>query len=165
MSELQGENLSQYVYRRVHPGQWSKKKNRASERLFVEEEGNELSVFRADLITPRGVLQHGIDDAKVKSVSLAEEERAIGQRLLDSYGQTVDEWLQSGWRVVRLPFSAFESRNYWFDGPEPDGHMNAYGDHKLYAFELRDIAREVPEAELDASQAGSCLTEPEPSRP
>jgi hypothetical protein len=89
-------------------------------------------------------VQHAIDAARRCRNSGDETERQRGDKQLAQFGETVDEWLQHGWRVVRLPLSAFVERGYTFDEPDPDGHLNAFGEHSLHAKGLATIAGEVP---------------------
>jgi hypothetical protein len=112
--------------------------------VFLEDPGLGLSLFRADIQTPRGVIQHGIDSALQKLSSDDENLRRNGEKQLAKYGSTVEEWLQNGWRVVRLPVSAFENKGYELTDPEPYGHLNAFGDHSSHALALLDDAVEVP---------------------
>jgi hypothetical protein len=60
---------------------------------------------------------------------------------------TVEELLQRGWRIVRLPVAAFTARGFTLDGPEPDGHQNVEGDYALYSGELVAIAEILTDEE------------------
>jgi hypothetical protein len=111
---------------------------------FVEGEGEGLSLFRADLQSPRGVMQHAIDAARERRASSDAAARQRGERQLAQFGETVEEWLQSGWHVVEVPLSAFLERGYTFDMPDETGHVNAYGDHSVHALDLVMIANELP---------------------
>jgi hypothetical protein len=58
-------------------------------------------------------------------------------------GETVDEWIEKGWGVLKVPIAAFTERGYTFDEPDEDGHLNAFGDHSLYAMDLAEQAAVV----------------------
>jgi hypothetical protein len=143
LSEAAHDSQALYLYRRIHPDQWSKK-GRPGRSAFLAEEGKGLSLFRTDMQSPRGVLQHAIDAAKAKLKSDDAAVRENGAKQLQKYGQTVDEWLERGWRVVRVPLHEFESRGYTFDDPADDGHVNAFGDYATHAIDLSQKVVEVP---------------------
>ena len=105
-----------------------------------------LSVYQADMQTPRGVLQLCIDEWKRQLESTDDTSRQRARRNLNQFGGTVEMLVQHGWRVFRLPISAFLDRGYILDGPEPDGHRNVEGDDDLYSVELASMA-EVLSAE------------------
>jgi hypothetical protein len=149
LSEPAANQQSLFVYRRIHPGQWSTRKNRAGSQAFIEGEGAGLSLFRADLRSPRGVMQHAVDSAVKSRASADQAERERGEKQLARFGETVEEWLQQGWRVVRLPLAAFLERGYRLDEPDAEGHLNAFGEHSLHAMDLAMIAEELPLAAFD----------------
>lgn len=118
-----------------------------------------LSVFATDRQTPWGVLQHCIDDFERKLTSPDEPERQKAADQLARHGDTVEKMVQNGWRVLRLPVSAFTSRGFTLTEPEEDGHQNVAGEYKEYSGELADLAIVVPEHQYDppdpnASQLG-----------
>jgi hypothetical protein len=99
----------EYVYRRIHPHGWNTRKNKAKESAFIARPDAGLSVFRADLRSPRQVIQHGIEAAKTMLASTDEGVRQRGEKQLTDFGDTVEQWVDNGWRVVRIPASAFTS--------------------------------------------------------
>jgi hypothetical protein len=136
-----------YVYRRIHPYNWDARKNRLKRGAFIPRSGTRLSVFRADMQTPRGLLQHCLDDWRLKLTSADESTRQSAVQNLQRYGQTVEELWRSGWRVARLPAAAFAERGFTLDGPDADGHQNVEGDYSLYSGELVSIAEVLTEQE------------------
>lgn len=93
-------------------------------------------------------MQHAIDTANAWRASGDDAERQRGDKQLARFGGTVEEWLQNGWRVVRLPISAFLDRGYTFSEPDAGGHVNAFGEHSEHALDLALIAEEVPPEEF-----------------
>lgn len=102
-----------------------------------------MSLFRAEIASPRAVMEHAITAARERARSSDPKVRRSGERQLARNGETVADWLQAGWHVVQLPVTAFTDRDYSFSETEPDGHVEAFGDHDTYALELADIAVEV----------------------
>jgi hypothetical protein len=94
-------------------------------------------------------MQHAIDAARRYRNSENEVERQRGEKQLAQFGETVEEWLRNGWRVVQLTLTAFAERGYTFDEPDEDGHVNAFGEHSLHALDLVMIAEEVPAEAFD----------------
>jgi hypothetical protein len=142
-----GGSRADHVYRRIHPYHWDARRSRLKRGAFIPRANTQLSVFRADLQTPRGLLQHGIDDWRQRLTSDDETTRQSAAENLRRYGGTPEELVRNGWRVAELPVSAFTDRDFSLDGPEPDGHQNAVGDYALHSGELARIARILPEAE------------------
>jgi hypothetical protein len=97
--------------------------------------------------TPRGLLQHCLDDWREKLTSEVESARQSAAEYLQRYGQTVEELVHNGWRIARLPVSALTERGFTLDGPEPDGHQNVEGDYALHSGELVRIAEILTEQE------------------
>ena len=149
MPDPQSGSQPVYVYRRVHPAQWSPRKNRPGSQAFLEGPGAGLSLFRADLQSPRGVMQHAVDTARRWRDSPDAAEQQRGEKQLAQFGETVETWLQHGWRVVRVPLAEFIARGYTFDEPDADGHVNAFGSHALHAMDLATIAVELPPEVFD----------------
>ena len=89
-------------------------------------------------------MQHAIDAAQERSQSSDPKVKRSGETQLARNGETVEEWLQHGWHVVRLPVTAFTERDYLFGETEPDGHVEAFGDHDTFALELAEIAEDLP---------------------
>ena len=140
MSEPRDHTGPQNVYRRISPKQWES----GGPEAFLEGEGQGLSLFRAEEQTPRGVMEHAIASARSKLQSSDPKVRRLGERQLARYGETVQEWVENGWHVVELPVAAFTERGYSFGPTEPDGPVEAFGDHDTYALEFADIAKDVP---------------------
>jgi hypothetical protein len=141
------EQQPEYVYRRIHPHGWNARKNRPKESAFLARPDAGLSVFRADSRSPRQVLQHGIDVAKQMLASPDEEARRRGEKQLSDFGDTVERWVKNGWRVVRIPISAFTERGFTLDDPDAEGHQNVYGQYVLHSVDLVDIAEVLTEEE------------------
>jgi hypothetical protein len=131
----------------VHPYNWDARKNRLKRGAFIPRAGTRLSVFRADMQTPRGLLQHCLDDWRQKLASADDSARQSAAQNLQRYGDTVEELIRSGWRIAKLPVTAFTERGFTLDGPEPDGHQNVEGDYSLYSGELIGIAEILTEQE------------------
>ena len=131
---------AQHVYRRIHPYHWDSRKNRLKRGAFVPRSGTQLSVFRADLQTPRGLLQHCLNDWQQKLRSPDERAQQAAGENLRKYGDTVEKLVENGWRIAVLPVTAFTDRGFQLDGPEPDGHQNVTGDYGLYSRDLVSIA-------------------------
>jgi hypothetical protein len=138
---------TKYVYRRIHPCNWDSRNNRLKRGAFIPRAGTQLSVFRADLQTPRGLLQHCIDDWQQKLATGDESTRQSGAENLQRYGATVEELLRNGCRIARLPVAAFTTRGFTLDGPEPNGHQNVAGEYALYSGELIGVAEILTEQE------------------
>jgi hypothetical protein len=148
VSELLESLLPVDVYRRIHPSQWNSRKNRPGRAAFLEAEGEGRSLFRADLQSARGVMEHAINAARERAASADESEKQRGEKQLAQFGETVDDWLRAGWRVVRIPLSEFIDRGYTIDEPDASGHVNTVGDHAIHASEVAEIAREVQAEEF-----------------
>jgi hypothetical protein len=138
---------AEYVYRRVPRSYLRPGSNRPRPGAFKVREGKSLSVFRADLRSPREVLQHGIDVAREMLNSDDENVRSAGEKQLSDYGETVEDWVRNGCRVARLPMSALTERGFTLDGPDDQGHQNVYGDYDLHKADLADIAEVLTEEE------------------
>lgn len=69
-----------------------------------------LSLFRADLATPRSALQEWID-------ALNHPPRPE---------LTPDDLLEQGFRVVQVPLSAFEEHGFRCGAPDDRGHFEVY---------------------------------------
>jgi hypothetical protein len=141
------KELASYVYRRIHPHGWNARGNKPKESSFIARPGTGLSVFRADLTSPRQVLQHALDVARALSTSPDEHVRQRGEKQLRDFGDTVETWVQNGWRVVRIPTTAFLERGFSLDEPDTRGHQNVYGDHVLHSVDLVDIAEVLTDEE------------------
>lgn len=137
----------EYVYRRIHPYNWDERRSRLKRGAFIPRANTQLSVFRADLQTPRGLLQHCIDDWRQKLTSDDESTRQSAAENLRQHGETPEQLVRNGWRIAELPVSALTERGFTLDGPEPDGHQNAAGDYALYSGELIHLARILDEEE------------------
>lgn len=76
-----------------------------------------------------------------------EDVRRRGEKQLSEFGDTVEQWVQNGWRVVRVPISAFTERGFTLDDPDAEGHQNLYGEYTLHSIDLVDIAEALTEEE------------------
>jgi hypothetical protein len=147
LPEPADHSRAEHIYRRIHPYHWESRKDKLKRGAFIPQPNLRLSVFRADLQTPRGLLQHCIDDWQQKLLSDDPQTWQRAADNLEKYGDTPEVLYQNGWRVAELPAAAFTERGFTLDGPEPDGHQNAEGDYQLYSGELVRIARILSEAE------------------
>lgn len=122
------EALEGYVYLRVHKKQW-KVEGKEPEPIAFELRPKQptASVFCADLQSPRGVLQRGIDFHKECLKSDDPEVRSNSERFLHINGDTVEDFIQKGWRVAIVPAAAYSDRGFEFSPPEEDGHQNVKG--------------------------------------
>jgi hypothetical protein len=138
---------AEYVYRRIHPYNWDARRSKLKRGAFIPRANTQLSVFRADLRTPRGLLQQCIDDWRQKLTSDDESTQHSAAENLRHYGETPEQLVQNGWRIAELPVTALTERGFTLDGPEADGHQNVAGDYPLYSGELIRIARILDEVE------------------
>jgi hypothetical protein len=136
-----------YVYRRIPRSYLHPSTLRPRPGAFKAKAGQSLSVFRADLRSPRAVLQHGIDAAKQMAASQDETVRSRGEKQLADYGNSVEEWVKNGCRVARVPVSAFLERSFTLDEPDAEGHQNVTGDYDLHKVDLATIAEVLTEEE------------------
>lgn len=133
------DSAETWVYRAVNPDAVSSitgRANRAAFALRVNE--SELSVYSAEVQTPRGALQRLIDQLEEAYNAKPEEERARFRAWMERKGTTVERRLALGWRIVRLPLSAFLERGFIAGEVEPDGHISIEGPRE----EFEDYARE-----------------------
>jgi hypothetical protein len=144
MPQLPVSPCEWYVLGRVHPYGWKKSRTKPKARTFIDQIENGLSVFRADVCSARQVIQHGINAAMTMASSADQDTKAKGVDQLSRFGRTVEDWVKNEWGVVKLPMSAFLERDFSYDGPEPDGHMNLFGDYALYAEDFVEIAEVLP---------------------
>lgn len=147
MPKPSDQSPANYVYRRIHPYHWESRRNKLKRGAFIPRATTQLSVFRADLQTPRGLLQHCIDDWQEK---LTSDDAGTGQSAAENlrkYGGTPEELVGNGWRIARLPAAAFTERGFTLDGPEADGHQNVEGDYALHSGGLVGIAEILTEQE------------------
>ena len=113
---------------------------------FKPRLGQRLSVYRADLATPREVLQKQIDVWQQQLSSDVDELREKATKNLVEQGSTVEELVQNRWRVARIPISELTARGYIFDSVVVQGdrgHLNIEGDYDLYRNELSSLAHLV----------------------
>ena len=86
MPDLPGGAGAGYVYRRILRSYLRPGTNQPLPGAFKAKPGQSLSVFRADLRSPREVLQHGIDVALALAASADDEVRRRGEKQLSDYG-------------------------------------------------------------------------------
>ena len=97
--------------------------------LRPNEEG--LSVFHANIVTPRGVLQAFIDN---NTANLNAEDDSICERALKSYKiyPTVETMVEEGWRIVKIPISAIIKLGFSLTEVESNGHLEIRGERELF---------------------------------
>jgi hypothetical protein len=138
----------QWLYRRITPTSWDRRRGMPEPGAFKRRRAEQgLSVFRADRQTPRGVLQACIDDQEQKLQSADPEERARTASFTSQYGSTVESLIEAGWRVARIPVSAFTQRGFIPGEPDAAGHMEVSGEYEdfaRYSRELRAAAELLP---------------------
>ena len=108
------------------------------------------------MCTPRSILQLFVEDMLFKRKSVDEEKRKNAEKNLNRYGQTVEQVVHNGWRVIRLPLSSFPSPIFNADGPVPYGnpnygHINIYGkiaDFETFSLIWVDQANVLTEEEI-----------------
>ena len=88
-------------------------------------------MYRADMRSPRSLLQALVDQQKTVAESSDEQERVRAERMLKQYGATPEEVVASGWRVARIPLNAFQDLT--LTGPDLDGHVDITGPYEAFA--------------------------------
>ncbi len=131
------------AYRRIPHGLWRRHRTGPKPDAFIPREGFRLSFFRADLQTPRGVLQHQLDLWAEMLGSEDELLRHRAERALERHGRTVEELIANQWGVVRVPLMALVERGFSLEQPDAAGHFNVEGDYELHAVPLSQLAVEV----------------------
>ncbi len=150
-------NLSAHeiLYRQLTPTSWDQKKNRLNSNVF-RRRSNELglSVYRADIQTPRGVLQACLDAQHRKLASANSEQVAAAENFFRLYGSTVESLVAAGWRVARVPAAAFTERRFVLGDPDEVGHLNVFGTLEDFARYTNELSKH---AELLSGE--QCLEE------
>jgi hypothetical protein len=150
--------LSDLVYRRVPPLQWDPK-GLPQEAAFIPRpsDNDELSVYRADLQTPRGLLMLLLQQQLAKAQDSDPEKRRSAERWLRKNGRDVDALISSGWHVVWLEAREFTVRGFRLSAPDAEGHIGVTAPDvpgtsarvlfETYAGTLCSAAREAEYAE------------------
>ena len=103
----------QILYRQLTPASWDQRKNRLNSNVFRRRPNEQgVSVYRADLQTPQGVLQACIDAQHRKLASGDPEQIAAAENFVRLYGTTVESLVDAGWCIARVPVSAFTERGF-----------------------------------------------------
>ena len=113
-------------------------------RLRPDEE--ELSVYSAHVCSPRDVLQILIDRVLAILNSKSGAERAKFAEWVERKGASVERRMELGWRVIRLPVSAFLDRGFEVGEADAEGHIGIRGsaeDFEEYGDALVEIAEIV----------------------
>ena len=134
-------------------------KNGLKPRAFIPKEGEGLSVYRADMRTPRSLIAQCLDDQKRRLSSDDEDARKRAGAFIAQYGDTIEKLVASGWRVARIPASAFTTRNFTIDGPEPVGHPNCGHQNVYGAIEDFQTNALIWMEEAELLTPGACLQE------
>jgi hypothetical protein len=134
----------QILYRQLTPTSWDRKKNRLNSNVF-RRRANELgvSVYLADLQTPRGVLRACIDAQRRKLASGDPEQVAAAENFFRLYGSTVESLVAAGWRVARVPVAAFTERHFALGEPDEIGHLNVFGAVEEFARYTNELSKQA----------------------
>ena len=114
--------------------------------LELRPNEDELSVYSARKCRPRDVLQRLIDHLNDQAQSRTGRDRIKFQEWVERKGSTVERRVELGWRVARLPLSAFVDRGFEAGDVESDGHIVIRGsrqDFVRYSKELVGLAEVV----------------------
>jgi len=151
LKALPEQSPEQFVYRRVSPTSWDRRKHLLEPTAFKRRRTESgLSVYCADHQTPRGVLQLCLDDQERRLRSSDPDERTRAESFFEQYGSTVESMVAAGWRVALVPIAAFIRRGFVPDAPDELGHQNVHGsyeDFARYSRELRGEARLLTDQE------------------
>jgi hypothetical protein len=98
-------------------------------------------VYRADLQTPRGVLQACIDAQRRKLASGDPEQIAGAENFFRLYGTTVESLIAAGWRIASIPASAFTQRNFTLGEPDAIGHLDVIGAVEEFARYTNELSK------------------------
>jgi hypothetical protein len=132
----------QLLYRQLTPTSWDQKKNRLNSNVFrrrTNEQG--VSVYWADLQSPRGVLQVTIDAQHRKLTSGDPEQVAAAENFFRLYGTTVESLVEAGWRIARVPVVAFTERSFTLEEPDTIGHLNVFGSVEEFARYTNELGK------------------------
>jgi hypothetical protein len=129
-----------FVLRRLKAEQWEETEVLPGAFALRRNESG-LSVFAEDKQTPHTLLQALLNSQHKKYRKNPEK---LNEWLQDN-GATVEELVNNGWRVARVPLSAFPSDVFTFTTPKPDGdgHHEIIGtadDFDTYSVEIADKA-------------------------
>jgi hypothetical protein len=131
------------LHRRVTPTSWEQKAGRAVCKpgvFTLRERDRGLSVYRADLVNPRAALQICINENLLKLASDDEDTRKRAAGFFALYGgDTVESFVQAGWRVARIPISAFTDRGFTLEPPDATGHLNVIGPREQFQRYSREL--------------------------
>ena len=116
-----------YVYRAIAP-EWIDKSGRITADAFtLRPAEDELSVYSSSFCGPREVLKRLIDPLLARLATKSGDDRAKYLEWIKRKGYTVEDRIALGWRVARLPLSAFSDRGFEASAVEPDGHIGIRG--------------------------------------
>jgi hypothetical protein len=119
--------LSAFLYRRVAPPNYKIKKNEVSPQAFIPgPDMRGLSVFRADMASPRQVLEARIEDERAKLASPDPAVRERAEIWIDK-NSTVEALVDKQYRVIEIPISAVISMGFRLEEPDEIGHLNILG--------------------------------------
>lgn len=144
MSKLSQLPPEQRAYRRLSPPQWDAETGVIAPRAFALRPGEEgLSLFRADIRTPRGVLQECIDGQKRRLRSRSPEVRRRARLFLEKNGDTPESLVRNGWRVAEIALREFDREGLRVEQPELNGHFQVKGAVTIFAELILDLSEEA----------------------
>ena len=117
------------VYRMVAPAQFEKTTGKPRPVAFhIREHETALSVWAADRVAPRDILQKALDTMLSDLASTDEAKRRKAENRRASNGATPEEMYDRGWRVARLKTSDFVALGLPVSPPRlADGHCDVEG--------------------------------------
>jgi pimeloyl-ACP methyl ester carboxylesterase len=136
------EIQSLYVYRRIAPPLYKIKRNEVSPDAFTIRPGMKgLSVFRADMASPRQVLEARLEEARNAAKSEEEAVRSRAVRFLAN-NPTVEALVRnSEYRLVKIRVADIEAMGFTLETPEENGHVNILGAPETFESHKLDIYR------------------------
>ena len=132
----------QLLYRQLTPTSWDQKKNRLNSNVFRRRPNEQgVSVYRADLQTPHGVLQACIDAQHRKLTSGDPAQVAAAENFFRLYGTTVESLVEAGWRIARVPVAVLTERSFTLEKPDTSGHLNVFGSGEEFARYTNELSK------------------------
>jgi hypothetical protein len=138
-----------WVYRAIFPAHRDTKTGQLKVDAFIPRRGRTLSVFRADLQTPRGVLQTLIDAQTERSRSEDPAVRDGAREWLARFGSAVEDVVANGWSVSRVALDEFERPGLTAGPPDSRGHVDVAGEHEAFRAAAREIKNAAAPTDID----------------
>ena len=158
MSEAAEEQHETYIYRRVIPNHITGKKNEVSVEAFdlgLAVKG--LSVYRADVSSPRHVLQMTIEDKKIRQASETDEQSKAESANWLLKNPDVETLVKKSWRVVKVPISEVIAMGFNLELPDANGHLNVLGTPSQFADHKADFIELIKSGKATLLSAVDCL--------